>query len=88
MVIKMYHQKNLSFSVLLLVDDIYLLRMFNGSDDASSQQELFPGATQVDDVNTISTALEHVLFHLVVYIFRPKMSGGGQQLSDIKILEG
>jgi len=62
--------------------------MFDGSDDASSQQQLLPGAAQVDDVDSIRAALEDVLLHLVVDILRAEMGRGGQELGHIRILEG
>lgn len=62
--------------------------MLDGSDDAGSQQKLFPGASQVDDMNSIRATLEDVLLHLVVDILGSKMSGGRQKLGHIRILEG
>jgi hypothetical protein len=42
-----------------------VLGVFDGSNDPSSEHELFPGLADVDDMNSFSVALEHVRVHEV-----------------------
>jgi len=51
-----------------LRDDDDVLRVLDTGDDAGSKDELLPGGLQVDDVNTISTCLEHVGSHAGVQV--------------------
>lgn len=66
----------------------YILQVLDSGDGTGGQQELLPGAADVDDVDTIGTALVDVLLHLEVHVLRSGVHGGGQHLGDVIVLQG
>ena len=61
--------------------------IFNGCDGTSGQHKLFPSLLQVDDVHTILTPLEDVLFHLHLGVVGSKVGGCRQHFGDIGFLK-
>ena len=47
--------------------------VFDGSNDPSSEHDLFPGLGDVDDMNSFSVPLEHVGVHQVGAVLSSKV---------------
>merc|ERR1719310_249088 len=59
------------------------LRVFNCCNGSCCQEKLLPSLLEVDDVHTIISFLEYILFHCCLAVLRPDMGGGSQHLSDV-----
>merc|ERR1719474_41016 len=51
--------------------------------ESSCEEKLLPSLLEVDDVYTIISFLEYILFHCCLTVLRPDMGGGSQHLSDV-----
>merc|ERR1719410_1310006 len=75
--------KNSSLSVWSASNNIHILRVFNSCNCSCCQEKLLPSLLEVDDVHTIISFLEYILFHCCLAVLRPDMGGGSQHLSDV-----
>jgi len=57
-----------ALTIRTLRNDDDVLGVLDAGDDAGSEDELLPGGLKVDDVNTISTSLEHVGSHARIQV--------------------
>ena len=64
-------------------DDTNVGGVLDGSDNASSQDELLPGLHEVEDVDTIPTSLEHVASHVLVAVGGASVGLASDQLGDV-----
>lgn len=70
------------------ISKTYILWVLDGGNGTGGQHQLFPSLAEIDDINTITTALVDVLFHLEVDIFRTQMGGGHQHLGNVVLFKG
>ena len=71
----------------LFLNDNNHLGVLDGSDSPGSQDELFPGLLQVDDVDAVGLLLEDVLLHRGLAVVRADVGGRSQHLGDVILLE-
>lgn len=64
-------------------DGNHISRVLNGDDNSGSQNDLFPGLTKVDDVDTIIFPLPDVILHLEIRVLGTNVNIGGQKLLNI-----
>lgn len=67
--------------------EAYLSGVLDAGDATGSEQQLFPGAAQVDDVDSVRAALVHVRLHLEVHRGAADVGRRGQHLGDVVILQ-
>lgn len=66
-------------------DDGDLLSVLNRSDGTGSEQNLLVSLVQVDEVGSISLALEDVCGHLPVHVLGTNVRVGQKQLGDVLV---
>lgn len=64
-------------------DDANISRVLNGGDDTGSKNNLLPDLADVDDVNTIGTALPDVVLHMLVAVLGADVAAGRQEHLDV-----
>lgn len=64
-------------------NDTNVFRILNGDDCTGSENDLFPGLADVDDVDTILTALPNIAFHVGIAVTASKMALGREQHFDV-----
>ena len=60
--------------------------VWDGSDDSGSNHELLPGLGEVDDVDTLVVALEHVWVHQAGAVLSADLDLSSEHKSDILLL--
>ena len=58
----------------------------DGSDDSGSNHELLPGLGEVDDVDTLVVALEHVWVHQAGAVLSADLDLSSEHKSDVLLL--
>jgi len=64
-------------------DDAHISRVVDGGNETSSQNQLLPSLSKVEDVDTITTSLEHVTSHVLIAVGGTGVRVASEELSDI-----
>jgi len=66
-------------------DDADVVRVFDGSNNASGQDEFFPGFSNIEKVNAVLPSLPNVRFHLFIAIFCANVTLCGEEEPDLLV---
>ena len=75
--------KNSSLRVVTSTNNNNILRVLNGSNDTGSEDELFPGLAEVDDMDTFLVSAENIVVHHAVNVLGTHVDLGSKHLANI-----